>query len=380
MRVCHIISSFRPVIGGAERATETLVHALREEGVDAIVVTRRYSREHPSFERVRGIPVHRLGWPGRGKVNAASFAAHSFLFLTRDLRGYGILHVQNIDTPMLLGMIAKVLLRRRLVATIHGETQIFSRGETRLGRRRMDAMARAVDAFTSINPRNTKALTDVGVPRERIHEIPNGIDTDVFRPPTADERQQARADLGLSDGDFVAVYIGRLQPYKRVDLLIDAWKGLRDPDAGVLLVVGEGPEVHGLRERARPLGDRVRLVGPSDAPVRYLHAADVFVNASGDPRTAWSEGLSVALLEAMASGVMPIVTAGPGNDVLVEHGVTGLSFPVGDRRALLDRLSMAIADPGLRARLADQAHDRVSRTYSSAAVARLIARVYGEVT
>ena len=67
IRVCHVISSFRPVIGGAERATENLAHALVEQEIDVIVLTRRYSADHPATETIKDVPVFRLGVPGRGK-------------------------------------------------------------------------------------------------------------------------------------------------------------------------------------------------------------------------------------------------------------------------------------------------------------------------
>ena len=71
-------------------------------------------------------------------------------------------------------------------------------------------MARWVDRFTSINPENTSVLLDMGVPRAHVHEIPNGVDMEVFRPPSSAERAAARAGLGLADEEFMVVYIGRL--------------------------------------------------------------------------------------------------------------------------------------------------------------------------
>ena len=72
MRVCHIIGLYRPVIGGAERATETLTSALAREGLDVIVLTRRSDRAHASQEVIGGVPVYRL--------NPRCLAITSFLF------------------------------------------------------------------------------------------------------------------------------------------------------------------------------------------------------------------------------------------------------------------------------------------------------------
>lgn len=363
------------MIGGAERATETLVSALARDGLDVVVLTRRYSADAARTETIAGVRVHRLGLPGRSKVHALSFGLHALAQVLTRFRHYRILHVQNIDTPALVGMAARLWPGRRLVATFHGETQVIGRQRKRRGRLRLAAIARLVDRVTSLNPENTRVLEHAGVPSDRIVEVPNGVDESVYRLPTDEERSAARSAVGLSDDEFVALYLGRLRPFKRVDLLIDTWARLAPEHRGRLLIVGDGPEEERLREQAA--GDEtVRFVGPTDDSVSYLRAADVFVNASGDPAIHWQEGLSVALLEASFVGVLPIVTIGPGNDVIVKDHVTGLNFPVGDGDGLLACLTEAAADPALRQQLGRQAHDAVAATYSITAVARRVAELY----
>jgi glycosyltransferase involved in cell wall biosynthesis len=375
LQVCHVISSFHPVIAGAERATQTLVKALRERDHDVLVLTRRYSRDVPAFEQVDGIPVYRLGRPGRGKLNALTFGLHALVLLAWRLRDRRIIHVQNIDTPLLVGLLARSLLRRQLVATIHGHTPIMGRNTRLRGRLRTSLMARVVQRFTSINPENTSVLVGLGVRRDHVYEIPNGVDMTVFRPAGPADRDAARSELGLGADEFVVVYIGRLVSWKRVDLLIDAWSRLEPADRGRLLIVGDGQEAPALRAAAQRVGADVRMEGSSDRPVIYLRAADVYVNPSGDNRLQ-GEGLSVALLEAMATGVPPIVTQGPGNDVLVEDGTTGLNFPVQDAEALRTCLQRMRLDPSLRSRLGRGAHELVWRRYSIEAVAEQVEAVY----
>jgi glycosyltransferase involved in cell wall biosynthesis len=367
-----------PVLGGAQTATETLVRALRVRGVDAVVVTRRYSAELPRFEIKDGVPVHRLGRPGHRKLNALTFAIETLWFLTVQERRLRLVHVQNIDTPLLIGILVRHLLRRHLVATIHGEAMIHGRRASRIGRLRLALMVRSVQAFTSINPANTAALVGVGVPRARIHEIPNAVDREIFRPPSEAERQDARARIGVPRDGVVAVYVGRLETYKRVDLLIDAWSRLRRPEGSPLVVVGSGPEDAHLRARAEALGVDVRFVGATE-PLPYLWAADIYANASGDPATGWVEGLSVALIEAMSAGLAPAVTRCPGNDVLVVDGVTGLSFAMAELDSLTTSLQTLIDEPELRARLGREAAAHVAHRYSASAVAATVESLYREL-
>lgn len=380
IRVAHVVSSFRPVIGGAERATETLCHALREQGVDAIVLTRRYRSDLPAFERIRDIPVYRLGLPGSGKAHGLTFIVDVLRVLATRFRAYRIVHIQNIDAPALAGFAARVVLRRHLVATIHGEAPIIERRASLLGRLRIRALARLADRVTTINPENERLLVESGIPVDRQASIPNGIDMEVFRPPTADERRQAREELGLDQEAVVVLYLGRLVPFKRVDLLIDAWQRVRSDQPRALVVVGTGSTADALRGQAAGLGSDARFDGPTQDSSRYLRAADVFVLPSGDHSLQQYEGLSVALLEAMAVGLVPIVTEGPGNDVLVPDESFGLRFPIGDVDALTNRLESALHDPGLRARISRCAQDRVRSRYADEAVAREMLRVYRSVT
>lgn len=380
LRVCHVVSSFRPVIGGAERGTETLCEALRREGVDAVVLTRRYRADLPRAALVRGIPVRRLGIPGRGKLNALTFALEVILTLATRHRGYRIVHVQNLDTPMLAGFIARSVLRRQLMATIHGEAPILAARATRLGRRRLWGMTRLVDRISAINPENVRVLLEVGVPAERIVSIPNGIDLDRFHPPDAGVRAAARQRLGIDPDAVVVLYLGRLVPFKRVDLLLAAWPDVARAQAGCeLLIVGTGPSEPDLRAQAASVSGPIRFEGPTDDAPSYLHAADVFVLPSGDHALQEYEGLSVALIEAMACGLTPVVTRGPGNDVLVPNDRFGLRFDIGDRAGLCDALSRAVSAPELRRTVGRAAHERVAERYSAAVVARQVRSVYAEL-
>jgi glycosyltransferase involved in cell wall biosynthesis len=380
LRVCYIISSFRPVIGGAERATETLSAELAKQGCDVVVLTRRYKPAYPPFEAIEGVPVYRLGYPARTKWSALTFALHAFWLLATRFRRYRIVHVQNIETPLLLGFLCKIFLGRHLLATIHGESPILGTRKRQFGQLRLRLMARLVDGFTSINLENQRQLLNLNVPGSRIHMIPNGINTDVFHPPTPAEREAARAQLHVDSAAVVTLYMGRLVLFKRVDLLLRAWACLpHDDERSPLLIVGEGPELDRLMKLASELGIAVRFEGPTDQPVRYLHAADIFVLASGHHQTVNYEGLSVALLEAMATGLTVVVSDCPGNRALVQPGENGLVCPMDDVDGLAESLRQALDSPELRQHLGPAAQKSVQDTYSIQTVARQVMALYEQV-
>jgi glycosyltransferase involved in cell wall biosynthesis len=169
--------------------------------------------------------------------------------------------------------------------------------------------------------------------RARWSVIPNGVDTGRWRPPSSDERAQARRDLGVAQDAPLAVTVARLHRAKGVDVLLQAWSELRVrvPSAR-LIVVGVGPEMAKLT-RARPGG--VTLAGAAD-PRRCLSAADVFVAPS-----RWEAGASLAVMEAMAQGLPVVATQVDGMAAILERRYLA---PVNDPRALASMLEELLGD------------------------------------
>lgn len=156
----------------------------------------------------------------------------------------------------------------------------------------------------------------------------------------------------------VVVAIGRLEPEKRYDVLIEAWRQLRDGHPGWLLqIYGEGSLHDELQESIERLGlgAGVRLMGPTE------DVAAVLVGAAALALSSDQEGLPLVLLEAMACGV-PCVAAdcAPGIRQIIDDGVNGLVVPVGDPVGLAGALDRIISDGDLRTALGSAARDSVA--------------------
>lgn len=184
-------------------------------------------------------------------------------------------------------------------------------------------------------------------------EIPNGV-----RLPDLAERDAVRAttraELGLSEGQVGVLYAGELESRKQPLLAVEAALAAVQRGAPlVLLVAGAGPLAGEVQRRAGP---SVRPLGFRDDPERLLAAADLFVMPSE------REGLSLAVLEAMAHGLAVVVSDGPGNPDAV--GDAGVVHPVGDLGALTDALVRLGADPAERARLGAAARERARERFT----------------
>ena len=188
--------------------------------------------------------------------------------------------------------------------------------------------------------------------RARIAIVPCGVDTTLFRPG---DRGEARRELGLGDHPIV-LYVGRLEPIKGLDTLLDAVGRLYATGHQVeLLVVGGDPDDEPagreaqLRQRIEALGlsATVRFVGaqPQDALPAYYVAADVTVLPSH------YESFGMVALEAMACGSPVVGSRVGGLTTTVRDGVTGHLVPEGDVDALAQRLADLIDDPDAGERL-----------------------------
>lgn len=196
-----------------------------------------------------------------------------------------------------------------------------------------------------------RQLQAIGLPQS-VHVIPNGIDLDAYRPPTAEERTEARQALGLN-GDPVLAYYGHLSSWKGVDVLLDALPTVlaRVPRAKVLIAhTTYGNSKRALADLldARGIRDRVHVLGAVHVPT-FLHAVDVLaipsVSAVG---TACHPNV---LLEGLSAGRTVVASAVGGNGEALRHGATGLLVPPGDPAAWADALVVALGDDDLRRRM-----------------------------
>jgi glycosyltransferase involved in cell wall biosynthesis len=193
------------------------------------------------------------------------------------------------------------------------------------------------------------------VPRQNVIVLPNGIDCAPYlkykRTPSA------------SGEPLRLVYIGRLALAKGLAETIEALALARSNGVAARLVIaGSGPEEAGLRAMVRDLSleSEVRFSGPSvgEEKARLLSQADVLCLAS------YSEGMPYALLEAMAAGVVPIVTPVGGIPDVAQDGVHGAFVPVQDCDALAQAIAALARDRAALARMSAACRKQIAGAYS----------------
>ena len=216
-------------------------------------------------------------------------------------------------------------------------------------------LAPVTDVLITIN-REDYARACKRLPAKRIEYVPGvGICTEKFRNLTVD-RQEKRRDLGFGAEDFLILTVAEMTPNKNHITVLRSLASLKDREEFRhihYLICGRGEMWASLEQSAKELGiaDHVHFLGyRSDAPELY-RVCDLFAFMT------FREGLSVALMEAMSSGMPIVCTKIRGNTDLIEDGVSGL-FCENTPEALAQMLMKVYADPALRERLGKAASDR----------------------
>ena len=269
----------------------------------------------------------------------------------------------------LAGAIAGRMTGRPVVASVRGHTYDFKRGR-RLWVYRM--MCRAGVTFTAPSLELRDALVrDAGLVAERVIAVQNGVDLERLDGALANPDPR-----GLPAGFRVAT-VGRLDPVKGLDHFLDAAAiAIREAPDMRFVIIGDGPLRAELQAQAQRLGisDHVAFTGYCDNVAAWLPCLDIFVLPS------ISEGMSNALLEAMAAA-RPIVATDIGsNGEVVKAGENALLVPAGDSRALADAIMRLYRDRALAANLGRAARERVQAEFSlERSVGRYIELYYGLV-
>ncbi len=317
--IAHVVHSFD--IGGMENGVVNLLNGLPPGLADHCVIS--LTRVNPAFAArvtlpgVRYLEMHKP--PGQ--------TARILPQVWRALRGLRptVLHTRNVATleVQIAGWAAGVPVR------IHGEhgwdvSDLDGSNRRMLWLRR--AMRRFVHHQIALSVATERYLVErVGVPRGKVTNICNGVDTDRFRP--ADDRRHARAAVLPADWPadaFVVGAIGRIAAVKNLPMLVDAFAALRKRNAAFasrarLAIVGAGPEMERVRAHiARHSLDAVTwLPGSRDDVPACLKCLDLLCLPS------LAEGISNTVLEAMASGVAIVATDVGGNRDLIVPSQTG---------------------------------------------------------
>jgi glycosyltransferase involved in cell wall biosynthesis len=339
LRILLCSHHYPPSIGGVERQSALLAEGLVRRGHEVRVLTAGARGR----ERVGGVEIERLGEGGPGAAGVALFAARLDAAVVARARWAQLLHVQQALPPAATLAVVARALRKPLVVTNHGSGASGAMAVmARLPLGGLGLRALRLAACVALTQEMAAEMRAQGIEPKAI--IPNGVEL------------PARV---VEERDGVAVFAGRLDREKDLPLLQRAAGLLRH---GAIDVLGDGPE--------RPsLGPPLRLHGRQADVSPWLSRARVFVLPSK------SEGMSMALLEAMAHGCACVATDVGGNRALLEDGAGSL-VPAGDAAALAREVDRLLVDADAARALGAAARARIASSYSAEKMTEAYERLY----
>jgi glycosyltransferase involved in cell wall biosynthesis len=365
-------------VGGLEIATHRLAERLIRKGVAVSLVTSRRNPDWPAHERLAsGLEVFRLRQEAVPRVGTALYMVRLAAFLWRRRSTYDVVHTCFIDPSTLVSAFMKRLTGRPTICRLSGAQQTgdVRRLENASFKRLWTSILGSIDRFVALSREMEEELLQNGFDPVRIRRIPNGVDTEHFRPASEEERLLAHKALGCAERKPILVYSGRLSPEKGPEDLLIACQQVVDKEPGALLLfLGEGPLRQRLEEHTRELGlsEHVRFLG-NVANVRdHLHAADLFVLPSR------AEGMSNALLEAMACGLPCVATRVSGMEELVGKDENGCLVPPGRPDLMGEMILRLWRSPEEARRVAHAAREKIEVSYSLDFVAEQYLALYRE--
>jgi len=362
LRVLHIVQNLN--YGGMERLLFEMLRHADTERFDSHVLNLQY-----------------VGRFGEGLADYASVSVATPMTRLSLLRPASLARDIAVIRPDVVHSHSGVWYKASLAARMAGVEWLVHTEHGRaapdpwLGRMLDGAASRRTDVVVAVSD-TVAHLLKAGVSRrpDRIRVVPNGVDVDAFRRTPDDG--SLRAELGLSPTAPIIGSVGRLEPIKGYEVMVDGFASLRrrwgSGEPPTLVIAGDGSERGPLAARATAAGvaDGIRWLGWRD-DIHRLHAAFTLFTMSSH-----SEGTSISLLEAMSAGLCPVVTDVGGNARVLGAPLQHRLVPARDPDALAAAWLAALRDRSARESDSLAARARVMDSFTLDAMVREYERIY----
>lgn len=217
-------------------------------------------------------------------------------------------------------------------------------------------------------------IKNIGVPREKITVIPNGIDISCYQSFERDE--SLRISLGINPDETAIICVANLHINKGHKYLLEAFEEVyKDNQKTKLLLAGDGEEKNNLLRQIENYESKnnIFFLGKRNDVPELLKISDIFVLPT------LFEGMSNAIIEAMAAGVPVITTDIPENQDLIENKKTGLLFPANNVHHLVKAIKLLTTDSTLRKRFSQNSLQRVEKKFNIRTTANRLSRFFEEI-
>jgi len=225
--------------------------------------------------------------------------------------------------------------------------------------------ANHISGYISISSRITKQLTMAGIYSSKIHEIPNGVDVNRFRPLSGQEKKSLRKKMGIDD-IFTIIFTGGFSNRKHPYLIVKAFEKYYNTSQIQLLLIGPDRDFGEERHRIQNIlsaknVQNVKLLPFTNNIKEYYQISDIFVLPSSE------EGLSNSMLEAQACGLPAVVTKISGSEDLIDEQFNG-TFVTHDEKSIINGIDRYFNNPDTLTTHSLNARIKIVQNYSAESV------------
>jgi len=215
----------------------------------------------------------------------------------------------------------------------------------------------------------SRILSELGIPKSKIHTVKRGVDVESFHP--IENRKSKRAELGIKNDSVVVLYSGRFEKVKGLEFLIEAARQLvKEYNYLMFMFVGDGTLRRRYEEMAQSISENVMFLGFRHDVCQLMNAADLFVLPSR------SESAAISVLEANACGLPVIASRVGGIPEIIRDGVNGICVTPKNISELTKALRELITNPALAKKMGENGWFSVNQQSSLETIASDVEKYY----
>lgn len=357
MKIAQVCPFYYPRLGGVETVVKEYSERLVKRGHQVHVYTTDGSYKSPWVEEINGVEVRRsirISLPVLKPLSPALLFPFKLLRADVDLIHIHANKYFSTDAGAVVAKIKNTPLAYSPHAGTFGASLFGRLHNQTIGRIALNA-----DMVVCVSEHERKIIEASGVKVKRFEGVPNGVDLKKY-------------EGNITKDQKMVLYVGRLLPHKGLDTLVKAAPLVLEKIPEAVFVVA-GPTNGGWKLDVGSLTkDNCVLLGEvsEEEKIGLMQKASVFCLPSR------SEAFGITVIEAMAAGCPVVVSDIPALTEIVEHGKTGLVFPVNDERSLADRIITLLSDQTLSQQLSQNAQERASEKYDWEKIIDCLEKIY----
>jgi glycosyltransferase involved in cell wall biosynthesis len=380
----HIIwinMDFHPVYTGHGIYLQKLAPYLVRSGYSFTLLTPQQNADDPEEEGIGDIFVKRIKCLDKNGLNFLKFCLRSVAYLWKKRKSFQIIHIHGFfDRFGVFAFFSKCMQKKLIMQMVLlGVDDPFSCIEMYKYKGIRRFFFQLMDSFVTISTPLTKACMDFGLKKEKVIQIPQGVNTKIFEPvKNKDAQKKLREKLGLPTDKKIAIFVGAIIYRKGVRELLSVWKEIQEKRNDIFLIL-LGPYVFSspalndfVKEMKKFVSDsslHIDFKGSVENVQDYMCASDLFVFPSQ------KEGFGNVIIEAMACGLPCIVTEmdGVGYDTVL-NGETG--FIVKNNPELKEKIEILLDNEKMGRQFGLNGKIRAAAIFEFSAIALKYVDVY----